>query len=171
MSTVHTEYGPGRIIAQETVRGRTRFKVAGQGFEVWLDQTKLGGYETPADGVDFSAPHWEGHNLDDGVSYPEPHAPLSDDEYAEYADPRGHLDRGRMRQHPDYLSDDDPDSRYANRRTARGISDAVMAEDDPYAEGYDPEDLHGLRHRLDVHDFDDDDPARYSNRRRQGGYA
>lgn len=171
MSTVYTEYGPGRIIAQETVRGRTRFKVAGQGFEVWLDQTKLGGYETPADGVDFSAPHWEGHNLDDGVSYPEPHAPLSDDEYAEYADPRGHLDRGRMRQHPDYLSDDDPDSRYANRRTARGISDAVMTEDDPYAEGYDPEDLHGLRHRLDVHDFDDDDPARYSNRRRQGGYA
>ena len=41
MSQVHTEYGPGRIIDQETVRGRTQYKVAGAGFEVWVDQTKL----------------------------------------------------------------------------------------------------------------------------------
>ena len=43
MATVHTEYGPGRIIDRETVRGRTRCKVAGDGFEVWIDQTRLGG--------------------------------------------------------------------------------------------------------------------------------
>lgn len=37
MAFVHTAHGPGRIIATETVRGRTRHKVAGAGFEVWLD--------------------------------------------------------------------------------------------------------------------------------------
>lgn len=41
MATVHTAYGPGRIIAQETVRGRTQYKVAGDGFEVWLDEAKI----------------------------------------------------------------------------------------------------------------------------------
>jgi LysM repeat protein len=45
MATVHTEYGPGRIIDRETVRGRTRCKVAGEGFEVWVDQAKLGGLD------------------------------------------------------------------------------------------------------------------------------
>lgn len=43
MAIVHTPYGPGTIVAQETVRGRTNYKVAGNGFEVWLDETKLGG--------------------------------------------------------------------------------------------------------------------------------
>ena len=43
MATVHTQYGPGTIIASETVRGKRQFKVAGEGFEVWLDESKLGG--------------------------------------------------------------------------------------------------------------------------------
>lgn len=117
MSTVHTEYGPGRIIAQETVRGRTRFKVAGEGFEVWLDQTRLGGYEPPADGIDYNAPHWHDHGPGSEMQmYPAPPEPLSDDEYAEYADPRGgHFDRARLRTHPDYLFDDDGDARFARR--------------------------------------------------------
>jgi hypothetical protein len=173
MSTVHTEYGPGRIIAQETVRGRTRFKVAGQGFEVWLDQTKLGGYETPAEGVDFSAPHWEGHNLDDGVTYPEPHAPLSDDEYAEYADPRGHLDRGRMRQHPDYLSDDDPDARFARRRQAGYAEDEMRGltrgDYEGYDEEYDPSGEYGGLARDPGLSFDDDPDGRFAKRRRVAG--
>lgn len=182
MSTVHTEYGPGRIIAQETVRGRTRFKVAGEGFEVWLDQTKLGGYEPPAQ-IDYDAPHWDGHGPGSELQmYPAPGEPLSDDEYADYADPRGHLDRGRMRTHPDYLSDDDPDARYA-RRQARGprvpLDEWVEREthnivnDDPYAD--DDYDYHGEASSYapspgELH-FDDDPDARFANRRRQGGYA
>ena len=43
MATVHTQYGPGTIIASETVRGQRQFKVAGEGFEVWLDEAKIGG--------------------------------------------------------------------------------------------------------------------------------
>ena len=176
MSTVHTEYGPGRIIAQETVRGRTRFKVAGEGFEVWLDQTKLGGYESPAE-IDFNAPHWEGHNLDDGQVYPEPGAPMGEDEYAEYADPRGHLDRGRMRQHPDYLSDDDPDARFAKRRRQAGPGDDYAAQEmrglgrgdyEGYDDEYDPRGEYGGLASDPGLAFDDDSDARYARRRQAG---
>ena len=45
MTYVHTQYGPGRIIASETVRGHRTFRVAGEGFEVWLDEAKLGGLD------------------------------------------------------------------------------------------------------------------------------
>lgn len=41
MAQVHTEYGPGQIVASETVRGRKQYKVAGEGFEVWLDETRV----------------------------------------------------------------------------------------------------------------------------------
>lgn len=41
MAFVHTAHGPGRIIATETLRGRTRHKVSGAGFEVWLDSTQV----------------------------------------------------------------------------------------------------------------------------------
>lgn len=41
MTFVHTAHGPGRIVATETMRGRTRHKVSGAGFEVWLDSTQV----------------------------------------------------------------------------------------------------------------------------------
>ena len=41
MTLVHTEYGPGTIVASETVRGRVQYKVAGQDFQVWLDETRI----------------------------------------------------------------------------------------------------------------------------------
>jgi hypothetical protein len=80
MSTVHTEYGPGRIIAQETVRGRTQYRVAGAGFEVWLDETKIGGLRDENLGEDrpegwFSdeepagAPRLTAEELMDGVRW------------------------------------------------------------------------------------------------------
>lgn len=101
MATVHTAYGPGEVVDQETIRGRTQYKVAGDGFEVWLDETKLGGYSPPAD-IDFSAPHWEGHELDGDHMGDESYGAPSQDEIDEYRDPRGQLDRGRMRTHEDY---------------------------------------------------------------------
>ncbi|ACU41328.1 hypothetical protein ET08_85 [Mycobacterium phage ET08] len=43
MATVYTEYGPGEIIASETVRGRTQHQVRVAGYgEIWIDETKLG---------------------------------------------------------------------------------------------------------------------------------
>jgi hypothetical protein len=99
MATVHTPYGPGRIIASETVRGHRQFKVAGEGFEVWLDEAKLGGYESH--GIDLDAPHWEGHDLGDRLTG-EAFGPPADDELDEYSDPRGQFDRNRMRTHDDY---------------------------------------------------------------------
>lgn len=51
MGFVHTAHGLGRIVATETMRGRTRHKVAGPGFEVWLDSTQV---RTAEDGGMFS---------------------------------------------------------------------------------------------------------------------
>lgn len=43
MALVHTDFGPGEIIASETVRGRTQHKVAVHGVgEIWIDEAKLG---------------------------------------------------------------------------------------------------------------------------------
>jgi hypothetical protein len=105
MATVHTAYGPGEVVDQETIRGRTQYKVAGDGFEVWLDETKLGGYTPPSE-VDFSAPHWSGYEPGEKITPdafgPGEHVPISDEEYAEMVDPRGRFDRNRMRTHEDY---------------------------------------------------------------------
>lgn len=38
---IHTAYGPGEVVAQETVRGRTQYQVAGNGFKVWLDEVEV----------------------------------------------------------------------------------------------------------------------------------
>ena len=41
MAQVWTDYGLGEVIASETVRGRTQHKVAVNGNEIWIDETKL----------------------------------------------------------------------------------------------------------------------------------
>jgi hypothetical protein len=41
--TVYTDLGPGQIVASETTRGRTQYKVAGDFGEVWLDAAKVAG--------------------------------------------------------------------------------------------------------------------------------
>jgi LysM repeat protein len=175
MAQVHTEYGPGRIIDQETVRGRTRYKVAGEGFEVWLDQTKLGGYEAPVGGPDFDAPHWEGHNLDDGVVYPDVHIP-SEEEYGDEYGMPGRFDRERLREHHDEsgygsYGGDDP-AHYSKRQAGWHPSDIYdfdeRGPEDIYSD-HEPEDMRGLEHRLRIHEHDMDDPAHYS-RRLVGGY-
>lgn len=37
----HTQHGVGTITEVDTVRGRTQYRVAGAGFNVWLDETKI----------------------------------------------------------------------------------------------------------------------------------
>ncbi len=104
MATVHTAYGPGEIIDQETVRGRTQYKVAGDGFEVWLDETKIAGYTPPGE-VDFSAPHWEGHEPTESLTpdaFGGGYEPVDEHDLDEYADPRGYFKRDRMRTPADY---------------------------------------------------------------------
>lgn len=39
--SAHTPHGIGRIIDVSSVRGHTSYRVAGSGFNVWIDQTKL----------------------------------------------------------------------------------------------------------------------------------
>lgn len=75
MATVHTAYGPGKIVDQETVRGRTQFKVAGDGFEVWLDETKI----ASADGEDFHRALPGGWPGDD-----DHHAPILEEEFPDH---------------------------------------------------------------------------------------
>lgn len=134
MPTVHTEYGPGRIIDQETVRGRTRYKVAGEGFEVWVDQTKLGGYATP-DEPDLNAPHWDGYDLGDqltGDAFGPGDAPLGEG----YDRPGFDLDnikeyRDYLRHH-DYYEGEDPETGHYARRVAWAPMDDDNSTDLPY---------------------------------------
>ena len=137
MATVHTAYGPGRIIAQETVRGRTQYKVAGDGFEVWLDEAKLGGYE-PSGGVDLDAPHWQGYDLGDTLTG-EAFGPPADDDVSEYADPRGHFDRNRMRTHDDYDGFGDEASHYGR------LAWAPLDTDNSTELPYNPDPQHDAR--------------------------
>ena len=38
---VMTEYGPGEVVASQTVRGRTEHKVEGPGFSIWVDAAQV----------------------------------------------------------------------------------------------------------------------------------
>lgn len=40
-ATAHTSYGSGTIKEVDTVRGSTSYRVAGRGFDVWVDSTKI----------------------------------------------------------------------------------------------------------------------------------
>lgn len=42
MASVHTALGPGEVVETKTVRGRTEYRVAGDGFDKWFDGTKIG---------------------------------------------------------------------------------------------------------------------------------
>lgn len=41
MTEVYTAHGRGEIVETSTSRGRTQYRVAGRGFDVWLDETKV----------------------------------------------------------------------------------------------------------------------------------
>lgn len=41
MTFVHTSYGPGEIIAEDTVRGRKSFQIQGSGFKIWVDAANV----------------------------------------------------------------------------------------------------------------------------------
>jgi len=67
MTTVHTAYGDGEIVNSTITRGRKQFKVAGYGFEVWLNESeilsKIG--SSPDDRHHCSDPsncEWDRHN-------------------------------------------------------------------------------------------------------------
>jgi LysM repeat protein len=57
-SAVHTAHGPGTVTDTETTRGRTQYKVAGQGFSVWIDETKIAASEDSSEGEE---PDYEGY--------------------------------------------------------------------------------------------------------------
>lgn len=140
MATVHTEYGPGRIIERETVRGRTRCKVAGEGFEVWIDQAKLGGLDD-YDEYNDSADDRDGYEED------------------------VHDLRHRLRADDGYgygYGDDDP-ARYSSRTASWDNEDEFFGGDPNTHTRI--RDLHELREQLRApEEMDDDDPARYSRR-------
>lgn len=56
MEFVHTTYGPGRIIQTDTIRGRTQYKVAGRGFEVWVDAKDV----RPDTSLHYASPFYDG---------------------------------------------------------------------------------------------------------------
>ncbi len=53
-SAVHTAHGPGTVTDADTVRGRTQYKVAGVGFDVWVDETRLAARSAALGDVDES---------------------------------------------------------------------------------------------------------------------
>lgn len=61
---VMTEYGPGEIVASETVRGRTEYKVEGAGFSIWLTAQQV---------PEFGQLEWEvseDHTWDNSTTLP-----------------------------------------------------------------------------------------------------
>jgi LysM repeat protein len=129
-SAVHTAHGPGSVTDTETTRGRTQYKVSGQGFSVWMDETKVAAADSyPRDG------HGE---HDDELSHPAedyPHYSLgpgyerpgfSDDDVAEYED---HLDHHGYSRHGRNFYADSYTFNNSNPGTSMGLSQPTSYAD------------------------------------------
>lgn len=83
MAQVHTAYGPGEVVETNTVRGRTEYRVAGNGFNVWLDETKIAGigpFDGGPGGLDGNFPHPGAQPMD----------PRAQEEHDNYGDNQYH---------------------------------------------------------------------------------
>lgn len=76
MSFVHTAFGRGQIVGEETVRGRKQYLVAGNGFKLWVDETDAQIHTGAAD-FDFEpAEDVNEENSTDLPYNPEPQFPV-----------------------------------------------------------------------------------------------
>jgi len=133
MATVHTAYGPGKIVDQETVRGRTQYKVAGDGFEVWLDETKIASLDD-----EFASPVTPGGWMEDDYR----HTPLLEEEFPEHplVENPG---LGREFQRRRDLDDDDFDER--ELRHSHRHAWAPLDKDNSTTLPYNPDPQHDAR--------------------------
>ena len=81
MPQVHTDLGPGEVVATETVRGRTSYRVAGRGFDKWFDETKV---EKLADAYAVPSANPGDNHPDDPMG---PFSHLGDEDPNAYNDP------------------------------------------------------------------------------------
>lgn len=154
MATVHTAYGPGEIVESKTTRGRTEHRVAGIGFDVWVDEASLGLTRVadawganPGDNHpdDPSGPF--SHLGDEDPNY-DPHAVAQGDgyDYSTEGGPGGDYSGGPG-PHPDDLNNYDPPApEWQGDRPdyGMGYSPEVHRHEDMWS----PEEMSGLKDRF-----------------------
>ena len=145
MATVHTAYGPGTIVDRETVRGRTQYKVAGDGFEVWLDEAKIASQLDDPYSSNVVSGGWHNEHSDE-------HAPIFEEEFPDHplVENPGMAERYHRRRGDDFDDFDEHQQRmYESRRRQAW---APLDRDNSTTLPYNPEPQHNS---IDGPGFDD----------------
>jgi len=153
MSFVHTAFGRGQIVGEETVRGRKQYLVAGNGFKLWVDETDAQIHTGAAD-FDFEpAEDVNEENSTDLPYNPEPQFPVEGFSDEQTIQPNHELDADDRLSPADSLTFEDvedreypgPGEHLFARRTAAGFDYSPPIDPDEFLDfckhyGLDPED-------------------------------
>ena len=166
MSFVHTAFGRGQIIGEETVRGRKQYLVAGSGFQMWIDEADA---QIHTGAADFDFEPAEDVNEDNSTDLPyDPSPQFPVDMFADEQtiQPNHEIDAEDRLSPADSLTFDSvgdreypgPGEHLFARRTA-GLS-----KDRNYPEADDFIDWLGARHYPEIyHAYDPDIRAQYAD--------
>ena len=166
MSFVHTAFGRGQIIGEETVRGRKQYLVAGSGFQMWIDEADAQIHTGAAD-FDFEpAEDVNEENSTDLPYDPTPQFPVEMFADEQTIQPNHELDADDRLSPADSLTFDSVDDReypgpgehlFAHRH-------AGLSKDRNYPEADDFIDWLGTRHYPEIyHAYDPDIRAQYAD--------
>lgn len=153
MSFVHTAFGRGQIVGEETVRGRKQYLVAGNGFKLWVDEADAQIHTGAAD-FDFEpAEDVNEENSTDLPYNPEPQFPVEGFSDEQTIQPNHELDADDRLSPADSLTFDEvgdreypgPAEHLFARRTAAGFDYSPPIDPDEFLDfckhyGLDPED-------------------------------
>lgn len=174
MSFVHTAFGRGQIVGEETVRGRKQYLVAGNGFKLWVDEADAQIHTGAAD-FDFEpAEDVNEENSTDLPYNPEPQFPVEGFSDEQTIQPNHELDADDRLSPADSLTFDEVGDReypgpaehlFARRTAARH---AGLSKDKNYPEADDFIDWLGARHYPEIyHAYDPDIRAQYADEARR----
>lgn len=111
MSFVHTAFGRGQIVGEETVRGRKQYLVAGNGFKLWVDEADAQIHTGAAD-FDFEpAEDVNEENSTDLPYNPEPQFPVEGFSDEQTIQPNHELDADDRLSPADSLTFEDVEDR------------------------------------------------------------
>lgn len=170
MSFVHTAFGRGQIVGEETVRGRKQYLVAGNGFKLWVDEADAQIHTGAAD-FDFEpAEDVNEENSTDLPYNPEPQFPVEGFSDEQTIQPNHELDADDRLSPADSLTFDEVGDREypgpAEHLFAR--RHAGLSKDKNYPEADDFIDWLGARHYPEIyHAYDPDIRAQYADEARR----
>jgi hypothetical protein len=140
MSFVHTAFGRGQIVGEETVRGRKQYLVAGNGFKLWVDEADAQIHTGAAD-FDFEpAEDVNEENSTDLPYNPEPQFPVEGFSDEQTIQPNHELDADDRLSPADSLTFDEvgdreypgPAEHLFARRTAAGFDYSPPIDPDEF---------------------------------------